>query len=279
MVGRASFSFATLCAASLAASALSGCALEEVSAEDEGESASHLSATASTKQVTVCFAGAAAGDPLHAANRDVADLCERMPGLVRGSTTDPRTGRAYPFFLVGEPSERSLSAVIRALDTDGDGRVGGGDELFVLNVVGYSWGGFNARWFAQAFTTSPNVAPERRTVARLFALDPFEPTASRLDVPSRVQRFWELRHSVTPADDCSQNSPLGPYRGLPPRCASSTVCTDYDFSLSPDRSFRGVPGEDVGHCEVPHVARDAVLALTLGRPLPPLPPTRPVASR
>jgi hypothetical protein len=247
-----------------------GCAAsdaDETTTEQTGE----LSASSAPRRgVTVCFAGAYRGpDPLATTgNPELAAMCEQMPGLIRAEH--------YPFFTFTQrPEGTVLSAVLRALDTNHDGRLNDADEQVELNVVGYSWGGFNAYSFIKAWNESPRVPANRKAVARYFAIDAFRPDALmvdtvRLHVPANVQSFWSFRHSVAPATDCSVGSAMGPYTGRTPLCQRSTVCTDYDYSLAPETT-------GLGHCDIPAAADEAILALTYGTELPAMPPTRPVA--
>lgn len=102
-----------------------------------------------------------------------------------------------------------------------------------------------------------------------------------LSVPGNVDEYVELRHSVSPAFDCSSGAPLGPYEGLRPHCAAGQRCTDYDYSLAPAQAFptRGggsLLGADIGHCEVPMVGAVPILDALSGTPFTSYPPQVPV---
>jgi hypothetical protein len=170
-----------------------------------------------------------------------------------------------------------MDVVVAALDTNHDGIVSGADQNVSLNVVGYSWGGFNALDFINAVNGDRRFAPERKTISRYFALDAFRTDflvipRQWLDVPANVKRFWSFRHSVAPANDCSiiLDGLLGPFTGRTPYCTGSTECHDYDFS-------KADATKGVDHCEVPEVANPFVVGLTLNQPVSGLPPELRVA--
>ena len=148
-------------------------------------------------------------------------------------------------------------AVFAALDTNKDGLVDSADAACELDVVGFSWGGVNAVDLAKRMNVDNRVLPVRRAVHRLVAIDAYQPSAS-LVVPPNVLRAVSFRHSVASPSDCSSGAPLGPYLGIAPRCTAPSACRDFDFSLSPDASFGGLLGKNVGHCDVPTAAASLV---------------------
>ena len=114
---------------------------------------------------------------------------------------------------------------------------------------------------ARQFGQSASVALERSTIDRLVAVDPFQDPFlgdPEVRVPPNVERFWEYRHSNSPAGDCSSGELLGPYEGIPPICTASTDCIDYDYSLNPNETYNGWPGSMVGHCTILDAAHPAI---------------------
>ncbi len=210
-------------------------------------------------EVTVCLSGAG---PKHVGgNPAFAQLCEPLPGLVPACDAE---GTCSPAFQITE-KKAALDAALAALDRNDDGRVGEGDPVCVFNIVGYSWGGVNATELAKAFLHDERIAPTHRAVDRLVLIDPYRPMA-RVEVPRGVSRFHSIRQSDPPANDCSRNSPLGPYRGLLPRCEAAETCEDLDVSNTPDTRYptsdgRTVRGRDVGHCRVVRIATPMVWSL------------------
>lgn len=223
---------------------------------------------------TLCMAGAFTRSD--GANPDFRDLCERRPGLVLdGSET---------LFLFSA-TDAAKDALINALDTNQDQRVDAQDMDCDVHLLGYSWGGVNTTNLGQAFVDDARVAPARAHIERMVVIDPYSPVAGRtIEVPAQVQQFWAYRHSISPAGDCSGAAPLGPYEGLPPLCAASSRCRDYDFSLAPSTVFTGLfsswSGQQVGHCTVVDAAGPAVLHnLDTGLDFPSAPPSVPVGAR
>lgn len=214
------------------------------------------------------------------------ELCRGLgAGLVeacQGSTCYA----TFAFETVGNPSR---DALIAELDTNHDGRVTAADTPFDLVLLGYSWGGTNVRDLAAWMTTDEHFDPERRAVSRMIAIDPYRPGAT-MDIPANVAQFVEYRHSVAPSGDCSlimlgSVVVSGPYLGLTPRCKSSTVCTDYDYTLGGKTFYpgaftpgKGYIGSNVDHCGVVNVAASAIKPLLAGTAFSPLPPTVPVAT-
>lgn len=170
-------------------------------------------------------------------------------------------------------------ALFSRLDTNNDAVIDNSDENCSVRILGYSWGGLNATNLARMISEDSDVGTTRSFVKAVVALDPFQPLGVEQNVPPNVERYVSFRHSQTPANDCSQSAPLGPYRGIAPACTTSTDCSDYDFSAAPNESFPGGVttnsyfGSQIGHCEVPDAAANAAVAALAGAPLPgPLPP-------
>jgi hypothetical protein len=246
-----------------------GCS-PEAGDEETGEGSAQLGQ--SRRQLTICFSGAAVGSPYNSGgNSELGDLCNRMPGTLI------KAGR-FPFFTWGLPEEIALEAFIATADTNHDGRVTSADEAFDLNVIGFSWGGYNARDFINMIDDSRRI--EIKTVERFFALDAFKISwlsrKTSMAVPENVRHYWAFRHSESPDDDCSDSMPWGPFTGRKPTCSGTTECTDYDYSLAPNSYFAGYRGSSVGHCDVPAAATNPILDITAGRTPGNVPPTHPV---
>lgn len=230
---------------------------------------------------TICMGGAVQSDPYEGGNEYLAALCEKLEGLI--PSCDEKTGDCLPMFGWLGGKAPAKAALYKALDSSGDGFVDDSDEVCAIRIVGYSWGGLNARDIAEAWADDSNVPDNRKNIAILAAIDPFRVGDLEYLVPKNVEVFREYRHSIAPDDDCSSGAPLGPYKGLPPRCAPTSDCQDYDYSLAPDELFptlsgapQNVLGKSVEHCNAADVAAVPVLALLAGEPAPKLPPSTPV---
>jgi hypothetical protein len=269
--------FAVLAAVSFLGAGALGCAATTGSDDaDSTTPAADSAAINGVRQRSICFSGRTLGaNPYDTGGTpEIAEICKRLPGLVRDDWN--QRDSAYPFFQWDSSLSHVMDVLVAELDTNHDGRVTSADERVDLNVVGYSWGGFNARDLIVRIAWDSRFAIDRRTVARFVAVDPYRTDLvvvpkGWLTVPSTVQEFYEVRHSVAPPDDCSRVIPglLGPFTGRDPRCTGSTKCRDFDYSAA--AATRGVD-----HCEVPAVARAAVLAIVAGRAPTGLPPERPV---
>ena len=255
--------FPSLCALSLT---LAGCA--QVTQENTGTSTANATVRESA---TVCFAGRSLGDDPYASggNSDLANLCTSLPHPIRdvdGWDAD------YPFFRWNADLDHALDVIVSALDTDGDGSVTSNDADRDLNVIGYSWGGFDARDVIAAMQWDDRFSDDRRGVARFFALDPYQTVLlafprRAMQVPANVQTLYEFRHTVAPDDDCSRVVPylVGPFTGREPECTGDTVCTDYDYSAADATA-------GVDHCGVPAAATHAIQEIVSGREPDDLPP-------
>lgn len=214
------------------------------------------------------------------------ELCS---GLGAGLIQACQGSTCYATFAFETVSNPSRDALIAELDTNDDGRVTAADKAFDLVLLGYSWGGTNVRDLASWMTTDEHFDADRRVVSRMIAIDPYRPGAT-MDIPANVGQFVEYRHSVAPSGDCSiimlgSVVVSGPYLGLTPRCKTTTVCTDYDYSLGGKTFYpgaftpgKGYVGSNVDHCGVVNVAASAIKPLLAGTAFTPLPPTVSVAT-
>ncbi|MCB9653996.1 MAG: hypothetical protein H6729_07715 [Deltaproteobacteria bacterium] len=223
-------------------------------------------------QVTLCMGD---GDDRDAgANPELRALCAKLPGLVSDCSDDDGVagegvaqdgGESACFSAFdGFDLANASAALFKALDRNHDGVVDESDESCTVSLVGYAWGGMNIQEVARRYLQNPKVQPARARVDRMVVIDPYKPVLTEtFDVPPGVQKFWEYRHSVAPATDCSRSAPLGPYLGKPPRCGPGTTCRDYDYSLSSASAFStpfgNYLGADVGMCSIVHVAFEAAV--------------------
>jgi hypothetical protein len=225
---------------------------------------------------TVCFAGRSTGADPYASGgmRELDALCNALPGLVRDLPNGPDA--RYPFFRWNTSLPHVLDVIVKALDTNRDGKVTAEDAPADLTLIGYSWGGFNAHDISKSILTDRRFAPERKTVHRLVALDAYRTdglATPRRDmrVPANVTFFEAFRHTRAPADDCSIIVPglVGPFTGRDPLCTGTSECRDFDYSLDPSTT-------DVDHCEVVGHSAPFVIEMVYERPALGLPPDRPV---
>jgi hypothetical protein len=224
-------------------------------------------------QVSICFSGRSMGDDPYASggNSALGALCVRLPNLVQ-DVVGP--DGAYPFFRWSSDIDHALDVLVSSLDTDRDGGVTSADRDVDVNVVGFSWGGFNARDLIEKMASDRRFSPTRRRVARFFALDPYRTDAlvfakRVVDVPANVDELWEFRHTMAPEGDCSRlaGGLIGPFTGRAPRCTDKTVCHDFDYSLEPAT-------KNVDHCEIPAYAAPHILRIVSGEVLTGLPQER-----
>lgn len=230
-------------------------------------------------RLVFCFNGAPSRTS--ASNFPFNDLCDSLlgDGLVR----DCAQGTCYSTFdtFLVNAATALYPKVYAALDTNRDSRVDAADQQCAVVFLGYSWGGVASVEVADALLADTRLPADRRAVNLIVALDPFQPTRSTLDVPAGVRAFHEFRHSTSPSNDCSATAPLGPYRGLPPRCRAASTCVDYDFSLAPTTAFPrytsgSYTGAQIGHCEVPEVTHSQARALVRAQAVTGAPPQRTV---
>lgn len=260
---------------------LVGCAAPWEDAED---GASAQTARARPKQITVCFAGASVPwDPYATdGNPQLAEICKSLPNLVRPSAT---RDAQYPFHPWDSNEARVRADVRRALDSDRSGKVDASDEPFELNVIGYSWGGFNGLDLVEAISRDAAYAPPQRVVARFIALDAYAIgfDTTNLRVPQNVREFYSFRHLKEPPTGCSQTVNLaigewipplagieliGPFVGKAPLCTGSTACHDFDL---------GADDSGLDHCGLPAKAEPYLKRILLGEALGVVPGRLPVA--
>ncbi|MBK8011805.1 MAG: hypothetical protein IPK13_10680 [Deltaproteobacteria bacterium] len=220
----------------------------------------------SSCQVTLCMGDGQDRD--EGANPELRALCAKLPGLVsdcsdEGTGEDGGESACFSAFDGFELASAS-AALFEATDRNHDGVVDENDEPCTVSLVGYAWGGMNIQEVARRYLQNPKVQPARARIARMVVIDPYKPVLTEtFDVPPGVEKFWEYRHSVAPATDCTRSEPLGPYLGKPPRCGPGTICRDYDYSLSAGSAFStpfgNYLGKDVGMCSIVHVAFDAAV--------------------
>ena len=262
--------FRALSALSALSALATGCAMQSEQTADAEEDATVR------PQVSICWSGRSLGDNPYdsGGNSQLGTLCKAMPGLVHDA--GGRDG-AYPFFRWDSKVDHALDVLVATLDTNHDGVVTNMDTAIDLNVVGYSWGGFNARELVAKIATDHRFSPSRHGVARFFALDPYRTDdlgigRTELEVPANVGTFYEFRHTAAPADDCSFIAwgLIGPFTGRDPECTGATVCHDYDYSLVPSTA-------GVDHCGIPSHATRPVLQVVRHLAVTNLPPERRVA--
>jgi hypothetical protein len=180
----------------------------------------------------------------------------------------------YAFFQWDSSLSHEVDLIVQALDTNHDGRVTDADAPAELNLVGYSWGGFNAHDVAERIAADPRFSSTRRGVTRLFTLDAYRTdylllARTEMRVSANVKAFYSFRHTKAPADECSRliAGLVGPFTGRDPLCTGDTICRDHDFSAAP-------ASEQVDHCDVPRYAQAFVIDLANGRLPGGLPPEK-----
>ncbi|MBE2251308.1 MAG: hypothetical protein IAE78_17335 [Myxococcus sp.] len=228
------------------------------------------------RQVVVCLTGAV--DQQSGSNAGLSRLCDAL-GSVATVVPSCEAGRCWSSFATftrTEPIRPISDATLAALDLTADGRVDAADGPTTLTLVGFSWGGVTGADLSRALSSDKRIDHAFLTL-RLVALDGFQPFVPDVKAAAEVDEAFSFRHSVTPASDCSTIAPLGPYLGLPLRCAQGQRCADFDFSAAPSARFNGLRGSTVGHCDVPEAAAPWVTSLVkTGKLVAPLPPTVPV---
>ncbi len=213
--------------------------------------------------ITMCLTGAMNHET--PSNHHFRSLCadDRLEGLVQ----DCGPGGCRDTFdsFLQFPRLTVYPALIEALDGNKDGRISDEDPVCEVNLIGFSWGGVNVLSIADHLSKDQRVPETHKAVRRAVLLDAFQPLSQdRMYVPDNVDRVLSVRHSEAPRHDCSSRAPLGPYLGLAPICETSANCKDYDYSQAPFEAFTGsdgglLLGRDIGHCDLPYVAHDAVI--------------------
>jgi hypothetical protein len=257
-------------ALSLLALALgTGCAM---SSEETGDTEEDIS---TRPQMSICFSGRSLGSNPYdsGGNSELGALCKKLPGLVQDVGGHDA---AYPFFRWDSNVDHALDVLVHALDTNHDGVVTNMDTAYDLNVVGYSWGGFNARDLIKKIETDRRFSPSRHGVARFFAVDPYRTDVifarAEMEVPGNVGTLYEFRHTVAPEVDCSRIAwgLIGPFTGRTPECTGTTVCHDYDYSLQNAT-------KKADHCGIPSLATHPILQIMANQTPTGLPPEHKVA--
>lgn len=229
--------------------------------------------------MTMCLTGALTRDD--DSNGAFNAICDNavVPGVIRSCD---QLNCHNTFNTAISSSGAIYQELFKVLDTNGDNAVDAKDRGCGLNLLGFSWGGVTAVDVATIMANDTRIEPFYRRVNRLVVMDPYQPLKTFIAVPPNVWRFSEYRHSVVPSNDCSNGAPLGPYKGLAPRCAAYQDCRDYDYSLTPTQQYPNTSGtmylgSSIGHCTVPEVAAPAIFAdfQSLGYAF--MPPSQPVA--
>lgn len=213
-------------------------------------------------EITLCFAGT--GGPDLGGNPALADICSRLPGLLKPCSD----GRCELLF---HDADRALSALIELFQELYGQRFPEREQAWQLPYqdppaealellpaseaceiafVGHSWGAVNLAEVARRMETDDDVPEGFRRVNQAVLVDAYAPTAgSSIEISPLVKDAWNYRHSEPAVDDCSSEMPLGPYIGLPLRCSESTGCRDYD--VSEDRGA-------VDHCGILRIVGAAI---------------------
>jgi hypothetical protein len=207
---------------------------------------------------TLCIAGPDK-DARHA-NRDLAELCRRAPGVVR-RCEDKRCASVWTL----EQWSAGLAAVVASLDENGDGKVDGKDPACPIFAAGWSTGGVAAAEdLPKQLAADARLAKDRAVVDRLVLIAPWAPEHEQISVAENVRKAWIYRHTKTPKDDCSKAFEGGPWLSPPPVCGPETQCIDYDYSYEPELAYlsrRGSrAGPEIGHCLITAVVAKVGLA-------------------
>lgn len=220
-----------------------GCEVTDPSAAEEEAEDDAQAVTA--RRVLLCQQGLS--DRTMEWDKGLFDICEGAEAAGLDLVWDGD----YPAFGALDQF-RAYDALFDELDENDDGFVNAKDSPALVHLVGFSWGGINAADVADSLRRDDRVVPARRGVAALVLLDAFQPQISRVTIPSNVARAWVYRQTDTTSGDCSTYASLGfGFNGHRPKAKSQkTVCSMYDLDTFAD---------DVGHCDVPLVARDAAL--------------------
>lgn len=236
----------TLLAGSLAGLvllAVAGCAPGEEFVG--GESEEDASSAIAVRRVLLCQQGLS--DRTSGWDKGLFEVCEGAEDAGFEVVWDGE----YPAF--GALSQgAAYKALFKKLDTNGDGWVDGKDVYSEIYLVGFSWGGINTSDVAEGIRTDWRIASSRSFISGMVLFDAFQPQISRVNIPSNVFDAWVYRQTETTEGDCSASVSFGwGFNGHRPKAKSEmTFCSMYDLD-----EFLG----EVGHCDVPTVARDAAL--------------------
>ena len=216
----------------------------------------------STCQISLCLTGAV--NQNSGLNAYFHNICEYEP--IPGLLEDCELEGCYKSFdsFIDNAQRTIYPELFGALDTNTDGKVDDQDDLCEINLITFSWGGPTAVELTRELGRDERVAVSHRRVTRLLMLDPYQPNTT-LTLPNNIDKVRVWRQSASPKDDCSSFAPGEPYRGLPPICPSGMDCKDINISrldttlTTTDSPPELVESTEVGHCEVPRVARDWVM--------------------
>lgn len=197
---------------------------------------------------TLCIGGP--GELSDPANRDLGELCQRAPGIVR----DCEGQDCHSVWAV-EQWREGLEALITELDQNGDGKVDDRDQACRINAVGWSTGGvIAAEDLPAALREDKRVSGSRAVIEHLVTIVPWAPEREQIKVATNVGKAWIYRHTKTPKGDCSKQFAGGPWLSPTPVCGPKTTCWDYDYSFEPALAFlsrRGArSGLEIGHCNI-----------------------------
>lgn len=228
------------------------------------------------RQVTVCLTGAIKQSD--SSNSGFSHLCDALEARDAGVLRDCSQGTCFSSFATFPKTNADAvyPAVFASLDSNRDGTVDALDGPVELNVLGFSWGGVNAAALSAKLASDARIHQHPQLRHRLIVFDAYQPLVSSVTAPATVEAAYSFRHSQVPAGDCSRSAPLGPYKGVRLRCAAQQSCFDFDFSLAANRSFSGILGSDVGHCDVPEASEEFALELLQFGRLSNPPPSVPV---
>lgn len=195
-------------------------------------------------RIVFCLPGA--GGPDSGANGTLEERCAAIPGIVQRC----RDGTCRSVMSDLGEARAMLDELGRGLEGHAVAASG-----CAVSIVGHSWGGVDAVSLAGA-VVERKVAPSR--VALVVVLDGYVPFGDRrIEVPAGLDRVVSFRHSISSGFDCSSEVPLGPYRGLPIRCAAEASCAEFDLSVS---------GDAIDHCGLVSDVFPDVLRLLDGTP-------------
>ncbi len=246
-----------------------GCA-EVADLETSAPESLRIKSGSQSCSISMCLTGAMSHDT--PSNRHFAELCadSRMPSLHQ----DCWWGDCHDTFdsFLQFPLLSVYPSLLDALDRTGDGRIDEDDPVCSVNLIGFSWGGVNAISLAHHMQFDPRVPDTHKIVSKIVLLDAFQPVvAHNMAVPENVESVLSIRHSQASRDDCSGEAPLGPYLGIAPVCSSSTSCADFDVTAEPNTLYEldriGYRrGDEIGHCLIPLVSHEPVLAYLNDQP-------------
>ncbi|PRP92622.1 hypothetical protein ENSA5_48030 [Enhygromyxa salina] len=202
---------------------------------------------------TLCVAGPGELDSV--ANRDLAELCRRSPGIVQRCE-----GERCATVWTSEQWQTGLDGMIGTLDQNEDGKVDEKDPSCSVGLAGWSTGAvIVSDALPRALAGDARVNADRAEVDRLLAIAPYfaepGPDRAQLQIADNVRKAFIYRQTKSPAGDCSAAFEGGPWLSPAPVCGENTTCYDYDYSQKSDNlayiGRRGSrSGNEVGHCNI-----------------------------